>query len=110
MPAGSGQACSGIVRWYGLEEDGFSLQCFGLWPENRAVLHACIEARFDAMIAAGWLEEAELLRTRGDLSPALPALRAVGYPQWFALRWDPVLRGEARAEGLPPPGSWLGAS
>ena len=51
------------------------------------------------MIAAGWLEEAELLRTRGDLSPALPALRAVGYPQWFA-HLDGTLSFEAARAGL----------
>ena len=83
-----------------LEEDGFSLQCFGLWPEDRAALHARIETRFDAMIGAGWLEEAAALRARGDLSPALPALRAVGYPQWFA-HFDGTLSFEAaRAAGL----------
>ncbi|MFZ8891288.1 MAG: hypothetical protein ACO2YV_11725, partial [Pseudomonadales bacterium] len=82
------------------EEDGFSLQCFGLWPEERAALHARIETRFDAMIGAGWLEEAAALRARGDLSPALPALRAVGYPQWFA-HLDGTLSFEAaRAAGL----------
>ena len=61
------------------------------------------------MIAAGWLEEAELLRP-GRSVPALPALRAVGYPQWFA-HLDGTLSFEAaRRRGSPPPGSWLGAS
>lgn len=83
-----------------LEADGFSLQCFGLWPEDRSALHARIEARFDAMIAAGWLAEAAALRARAELSPALPALRAVGYPQWFA-HLDGTLSFEAaRAAGL----------
>ena len=52
------------------------------------------------MIGAGWLEEAAALRARGDLSPALPALRAVGYPQWFAHLDGTLSFEEARAAGL----------
>ena len=37
-------------------------------------------------LAAGLLDEVRALRARGDLSPTLPALRAVGYRQaWQAL-------------------------
>ena len=48
---------------------------------DRASLHARIAQRMDAMLAAGFLDEVRALRTRGDLSPELPALRAVGYRQ-----------------------------
>ena len=59
---------------------------FSLEPTDRAWLHARIAARFDAMLAAGLLDEVRALRARGDLSPTLPALRAVGYRQaWQAL-------------------------
>jgi tRNA dimethylallyltransferase len=47
-----------------------------------------INQRLDAMTAAGFLEEARNLLAEG-LDPALPALRAVGYPELFA-----HLRGE----------------
>jgi tRNA dimethylallyltransferase len=83
-----------------LDADGFSLQCFGLWPEDRGALHARIETRFDAMIAAGWIEEVAALHARGDLSPALPALRAVGYPQWLAHLSGELSFDAARAAGL----------
>jgi tRNA dimethylallyltransferase len=36
------------------------------------------------MLAAGFLGEVRALRARGDLHPALPALRAVGYRQAWA--------------------------
>lgn len=52
-----------------------------LVPEDRAPLHARIARRFDDMLRHGLLEEVLALRHRGDLSPDLPALRAVGYRQ-----------------------------
>ena len=47
-----------------------------------------INQRLEAMMAAGFLEEARNLLAEG-IDPALPALRAVGYPELFA-----HLRGE----------------
>jgi tRNA dimethylallyltransferase len=52
-----------------------------LVPHDRACLAVRIERRFDAMVAAGFVREVEELRARGDLSPDLPAVRAVGYRQ-----------------------------
>lgn len=57
-----------------------------LAPAERAVLHARIARRFDAMLAAGFLDEVRGLRALPELAthPApqeLPALRAVGYRQ-----------------------------
>jgi tRNA dimethylallyltransferase len=57
-----------------------------LVPGSRAWLHERIAARFDAMLAAGLLDEVRRLRARGDLHPGLPAMRCVGYRQaWEAL-------------------------
>jgi tRNA dimethylallyltransferase len=50
-------------------------------PTDRDVLHACIEARFRAMLERGFLDEVERLKERGDLGPHLPAIRTVGYRQ-----------------------------
>ncbi|MEI7037681.1 tRNA (adenosine(37)-N6)-dimethylallyltransferase MiaA [Fulvimonas yonginensis] len=52
-----------------------------LLPAARGELHGRIARRFDAMLAAGFLDEVRALRARDDLHPDLPALRAVGYRQ-----------------------------
>lgn len=58
----------------------------GLWPEARAVLHDRIQRRFHHMLERGLVEEVERLYKRGDLSPDLPSVRAVGYRQaWHYL-------------------------
>jgi tRNA dimethylallyltransferase len=54
---------------------------FALQPASREALYARIDARFDAMMEAGFLDEVRCLRDRGDLQPDLPSLRAVGYRQ-----------------------------
>jgi tRNA dimethylallyltransferase len=57
-----------------------------LEPQDRAWLHARIAQRFDAMLAAGFLDEVLRLRARGDLHPDLPSMRCVGYRQaWEAM-------------------------
>jgi len=66
-----------------------------LEPSDRSVLHARIAARFDAMLAAGLVEELRELRRRFALHPALPAMRCVGYRQ----AWQ-FLAGEIDAAGL----------
>ena len=66
-----------------------------LAPQDRAMLHARIERRFEAMLEAGFLDEVIALRALPALQthPApldLPALRAVGYRQaWEYLDNDP---------------------
>ncbi len=56
-----------------------------LEPDSRAWLHQRIAQRFDAMLAAGFLDEVRSLRARTDLHPDLPAMRCVGYRQAWAL-------------------------
>jgi tRNA dimethylallyltransferase len=54
--------------------------------QDRSRLHDRIELRFHAMLGKGLLEEVESLYRRGDLNPALPSMRAVGYRQlWRCL-------------------------
>lgn len=52
-----------------------------LEPSDRSVLHARIEARFDAMLSHGLIDEVQALRARGDLHLGLPSMRCVGYRQ-----------------------------
>ena len=52
-----------------------------LEPSDRAVLHARISERFDAMLAGGLIDEVQRLRARGDLHLGLPSMRCVGYRQ-----------------------------
>ncbi|AQG97776.1 tRNA (adenosine(37)-N6)-dimethylallyltransferase MiaA [Burkholderia sp. KK1] len=52
-----------------------------LEPSDRAVLHKRIEARFDAMLAHGFIDEVRALRARGDLDLSMPSMRCVGYRQ-----------------------------
>ena len=69
-------------RTRGLRPDVF----LSLEPTDRAWLHQRIEQRFDAMLAAGFLDEVRQLRARGDLHAQLPSMRCVGYRQaWEAL-------------------------
>lgn len=78
----TGQPISALQR-QGPEDAAFPYHPLKLVaaPAERSDLHARIEARFDAMLAAGFEEEVRRLWARGDLTPELPALRAVGYRQ-----------------------------
>lgn len=70
----------------------YRLLKLALLPADRDALRERIARRFDAMLAAGFLDEVRRLRERGDLDPELPALRAVGYRQ----AWQHLL-GEINA-------------
>lgn len=54
-----------------------------LVPADRAQLHAAIARRFDAMLAAGLVDEVLALRSRHALAPQMPSMRCVGYRQVF---------------------------
>jgi tRNA dimethylallyltransferase len=70
-----------------------------LEPDDRAWLHARIAERFDAMLAAGFIDEVQRLRARPGVHAELPAMRAVGYRQaWQAL--DAGLAGDALHSGV----------
>ncbi len=71
-----------------------------LEPRERSWLHKKIQQRFDAMLSNGFLDEVTRLKSRGDLSPQLPAMRCVGYRQaWQALEegWS---RTTLREQGI----------
>lgn len=63
---------------------GWTVHCWMLHPADRPALHQRLQSRFEAMMAAGFLDEVRHLRDRGDLTPDLPAMRAVGYRQLWS--------------------------
>lgn len=95
----SGQPMSSLLARRAKPVLPFDLVSFGLETEDRAVLHRRIAQRFDAMLgssdAGGLVAEVARLRARGDLSPALPSIRCVGYRQ----AWD-YLDGAIDRKGL----------
>ena len=71
-----------------------------LEPADRSWLHARIAQRFDAMLAAGFMDEVKALRARGDLHADLPSMRCVGYRQaWEALEGTSPM-SELRDKGI----------
>lgn len=57
------------------------LVSIALLPPERLRLHQKIADRFDAMLAAGLVDELRALRSRHTLSAAMPSMRCVGYRQ-----------------------------
>ncbi len=78
----SGRALSAILKDPKKSQDGEpEFVPIALEPSDRSVLHRRIEKRFDSMLESGFLDEVKRLRARGDLSPAMPSMRCVGYRQ-----------------------------
>ncbi len=83
---GTGRPLSDYQRGASGEAGVKPAALLSLEPVDRAWLHQRIAQRFDAMLAGGLLDEVRTLRARGDLNPALPSMRSVGYRQaWQAL-------------------------
>jgi len=77
----TGRAPSELTRVAAPEAPAYRFCKIGLWPEERAELHARIAARFAAMLDRGLVGEVEALYRRADIEPSLPAMRTVGYRQ-----------------------------
>jgi tRNA dimethylallyltransferase len=77
----SGRPMSALLGTRAADGPPPRLATIALEPSDRAVLHARIAARFDAMLDAGFLEEMRALRARGDLDPSMASMRCVGYRQ-----------------------------
>lgn len=63
---------------------GVPLKAWALAPRDRAMLHRRLASRFQAMMAAGFLDEVRALHRRGDLTARHSSMRAVGYRQLWA--------------------------
>ncbi len=80
----TGQPLSALIARARTHPLPFRVLKLALIPPDRARLHARIARRFDAMLQNGFLDEVRALAQRGDLSPQLPSMRAVGYRQALA--------------------------
>jgi tRNA dimethylallyltransferase len=73
---------------------------FALVPTDRSGLHDAIARRFDAMLAAGLVDELAQLRARHVLHRDLPSMRSVGYRQAWMFLDGEIDRPALRARGL----------
>jgi len=100
----SGQPMSALLSGRGKLELPFELIAFALEPSDRAVLHARIATRFDQMLGTrddtGLVAEVQTLRARGDLHPALPSMRCVGYRQAWDYLDGAIDRAALRETGI----------
>ena len=96
----SGKPRSELLGGMGKNDDAQRYITVSLEPTDRLALHARIAQRFDAMLAAGFVDEVRALRSRGDLHTGLPSIRCVGYRQlWAHLDGETTLQ-EAREQGI----------
>ena len=81
VPAGNSAA--------GLLQKGVEVLQLALAVPDRSVLHQRITRRFDAMLAAGLVDEVAAIRQTWGDAETLPAMRSVGYRQvWRFLSGD----------------------
>ncbi len=79
--------------------DTLDIPLIALEPQSREGLHRRIADRFDAMLAAGLVDEVRRLRERPGLHADLPSMRCVGYRQaWQALQANDL--GRLRERGI----------
>ena len=81
------------------EPAGLGFLSLALVPHDRAELHRRIANRFDAMLAAGLVDELSGLRRRFRLDASMPSMRCVGYRQAWQFIDGVCDRDELRARG-----------
>ncbi len=96
----SGRPMSALLSRQKQERPPFRLIEIGLAPNDRSELHRRIEARFDAMLKNGLVEELSLLRKRYILRSGLPSMRCVGYRQAWQFLEGELDRSELRNRGI----------
>lgn len=91
----TGETISAHQRRHRFAEHGYETLTVGIEPE-RTKLYAAIDRRFDAMMAAGLVEEVRALVAAGDLRER-PPLSTIGYKQIVAHLGGDITLGEAVA-------------
>ncbi|MBD3670583.1 MAG: tRNA (adenosine(37)-N6)-dimethylallyltransferase MiaA [Gammaproteobacteria bacterium] len=79
----SGQSMSELIRAQSGQGLPYRVHRLVVSPPERNVLHERIARRFESMLDQGFVAEVEHLYRRGDLSPEMPSMRAVGYRQMW---------------------------
>ena len=79
----------------------FALKSIALEASDRAVLHQRIVQRFEAMLAAGLVDEVRVLRAHHpDLNAAMSSMRCVGYRQVWEMLEGRLPKTELRERGI----------
>jgi tRNA dimethylallyltransferase len=78
----------------------FKIKAFALVPSSREQLHKTIGERFDAMLAAGLLDELSALRKQYALTEGMPSMRCVGYRQAWEFLEQKISKTEMRDRAL----------
>ena len=78
----------------------YAMLGIGLVAEQRSVLHERIALRFDAMLAAGLIDEVKTLRTSYALTAEMPSMRCVGYRQTWEYLEGTIDRKTLRENGI----------
>ena len=81
MPSSTHEVREAVATEAAVRRPAVETLTMGLLPSDRKWLHARIEARFEQMLADGFLDEVRSLMMRPDYDPDSPAMRAVGYRQ-----------------------------
>ncbi|MDD5177457.1 MAG: tRNA (adenosine(37)-N6)-dimethylallyltransferase MiaA [Sterolibacterium sp.] len=78
----------------------YRVLALALVPQDRAILHQRIAARFAEMLAAGLVEEVESLRRKYRLDAGTPSMRCVGYRQVWEMLEGRLPRSELPDRGV----------
>ncbi len=96
----SGRPLSGLQRESRPLRDDIRWLRIGLVIEPRSVLHERIERRLEKMLECGFLDEMRRLYARPGLGPDCPAMRSVGYRQFWQHLDGEISLDEARDRAL----------
>lgn len=92
----TGQTLTSFHQSAKAQAPDWHIPVISLEPQDRAWLHQRIALRLEQMMAAGFMDEVQALRARGDLHPDLPSMRCVGYRQ----AWEGLDAGWSEADIL----------
>jgi tRNA dimethylallyltransferase len=96
----SGRTLGSFFAEQGASPLPFRTLTLALVPGDRGELHRRIEQRFDAMLAAGLIDEVKMLREKYRLDAGLPSMRCVGYRQAWEMLEGQISLGELRDRGI----------